>query len=326
MSIKKVKRFVALAAALVMAGTACAQSFSDRPIRIIVPFAAGGANDLIARALQKPLGEALGATVVVQNLAGGSTKIAVAELTRSAPDGHTLMLAGHAALMGYYYSGGVFETKFWRDLTILGQTGQMAYGMIETRIDSPFKTWKDVVDFGKKNPGKLTVGGPALGGMMNLIVLETAKAAGLDVTYVPYRGGGPSGFAVLAGEVSYRVAQPPEVYPNVTAGKTRALAVAFPTRIPEMPDVPTVKELGMNVDIPVFGFDVWGPAQMPPAVANKITEAIKVAIKDKAYIEVAKRLLYQPMFAGPQELRASMRTFEETTGPKMEAAFPPKAQ
>ena len=105
MSIKKVKRFLALAAAVVMAGSACAQSFSDRPIRIIVPFAAGGANDLIARALQKPLGEALGATVVVQNLAGGSTKIAVAELTRSAPDGHTLMLAGHAALMGYYYSG-----------------------------------------------------------------------------------------------------------------------------------------------------------------------------------------------------------------------------
>ena len=154
MSMKKVKIFLAIAAAVVLTGTACAQSFSDRPIRIIVPFAAGGANDLIARALQKPLGEALGTTVVVVNLAGGSTKIAVTELMRSPPDGHTLMLAGHAALLGYYYSGGVFETKFWRELTILGQTGQMPYGMIETRIDSPFKTWKDVVDFGKKNPGK----------------------------------------------------------------------------------------------------------------------------------------------------------------------------
>lgn len=326
MNMKTVERFLALSIALVVAGAAHAQSFGDRPIKMIVPFAPGGANDLIARALQRPLGEALGATVVVQNLPGGSTKIAVNELTRSAPDGHTLMLAGHAALLGYYYSGGIFDSKFWNELTILGQTGQMPYGMIETRTESQFKSWKDVVDYGKQNPGKLSVGGPAQGGMMNLIVLETAKAAGIDVTYVPYRGGGPSGMAMLAGEVAYRVAQPPEVYPNVSAGRTRALAVAFHSRIPEMPDVPTVKELGMNVDIPAFGFDVWGPAQMPPAVANKITEAIKVAIKDPGFTEVAKRLLYQPVFTGPQELKASMRSFEESIGPKMEAAFPRKPQ
>jgi tripartite-type tricarboxylate transporter receptor subunit TctC len=323
---KAVKHFLALSLALVTAGAAFAQNFADRPIKIIVPFAAGGANDLIARALQKPLGDALGTTVIVSNVPGGSTKIAVSELQRAAPDGHTLMLAGHAALLGYYYSGGIYDTKFWKELTILGQTGQMPYGMLETRTDSPFKSWRDVVAFAKQNPGKLSVGGPAQGGMMNLIVLETAKAAGIDVIYVPYRGGGPSGMAMLAGEVSYRVAQPPEVYPNVVAGKSRPLAVAFHSRIPEMPDVPTVKELGMNVDIPAFGFDMWGPDKMPPAVANKITEAIKTAIKDQAFIDVAKRLLYQPVFTGPEELKASMRSFEEGIGPKMEAAFPKKAQ
>ncbi len=324
MSLKTLKRLLGISLTVLAVGAAHAQSLSDRPVRMIVPFAAGGANDLIARALQRPLGEALGATVVVQNMPGGSTKIAITELTRSAPDGHTLMLAGHAALLGYYYSGGIFENKFWNELSILGQTGQMPYGMLETRVDSPFKTWQDVVAFGKQNPGKLSVGGPAQGGMMNLIVLETARAAGIDVTYIPYRGGGPSGMAMLAGEVSYRVAQPPEVFPNVSAGKTRALAVAAPNRIAEMPDVPTVKELGMNVDIPVFGFDVWGPGQMPPAVANKITEAIRVAIRDPGFAAVAKRLLYQPMFAGPQELRDRMRSFETGIGPKMEAAFPPK--
>lgn len=308
------------------AAGAQAQGLGDRPIKLIIPFAAGGANDLIARALQKPLGELLGANVVVMNMPGGSTKVAVTELMRAAPDGQTLMLAGHAALLGYYYSGGIFDTKFWNELTILGQTGQMPYAMIETRAESPFKTWKDVVAYGKQNPGKLSVGGPAQGGMMNLIALQTAQAAGIDAVYVPYRGGGPSGMAMLAGEVSYRVAQPPEVYPNVVGGKSRALAVAYPTRIPEMPDVPTLTEVGMNVDVPVFGFDVWGPPKMAPAVANKITEAIKVAVKDRSYGEVAKRLLYQPMFAGPEELKARMRKFEEDTGPKMEAAFPRKTQ
>lgn len=317
-------KLLAITLLLGVAAAGHAQGLGDKPIRMIVPFAAGGANDLIARALQKPLGEILGTTVVVVNMPGGSTKIAVTELLRAAPDGNTLMLAGHAALLGYYYSGGVFDSKFWHQLTILGQTGQMPYAMIETRIESPFKTWKDVVAYGKQNPGKLSVGGPAQGGMMNLIALETAKAAGIDVIYVPYRGGGPSGMAMLAGEVTYRVGQPPEVYPNVAGGRSRALAVAYPSRIPEMPDVPTVKELGMNVDIPVFGFDVWGPPNMPPAVANKITEAINVAIKDPGFIEIAKRLLYQPQFAGPEELKARMKKFEEDTGPKMEAAFPHK--
>lgn len=319
-------KLMALWLLLGVAGGAAAQDSSGRPIRMIVPFAAGGANDLIARALQKPMGEILGAPVVVVNMPGGSTKIAVNEVMRSPPDGHTLMLAGHAALLGYYYSGGIFDSKFWHQLTILGQTGQMPYAMLETRVESPFKTWSDLVAYGKKNPGKLSVGGPAQGGVMNLIALETAKAAGIDVIYVPYRGGGPSGMAMLAGEVTYRVGQPPEVYPNVAGGRSRALAVAYPSRIPEMPDVPTVKELGMNVDIPVFGFDVWGPPNMPPAVANKITEAINVAIKDPGFIEIAKRLLYQPQFAGPEELKARMKKFEEDTGPKMEAAFPHKPQ
>lgn len=318
-------KVLALSLLFSVVGGAQAQDSSGKPIRMIVPFAAGGANDLIARALQRPLGELLGGPVVVLNIPGGSTKIATAELMRAAPDGHTLMLAGNVALMGYYYSG-FYDSKVWNQMTILGQTGKMPWGMLETRADSPFKSWKDVVAYGKQNPGKLSVGGPALGGMMNLIVLETAKSSGIEVNYIPYKGGGPSGMAVLSGEVAYRVAQPPEVYPNVAAGKTRALGVAFDSRIPEMPDVPTFKELGIMYDIPGFGFDVWGPPQMPPALANKITEAIKVAIKDQSFIDVAKRLVYQPVFTGPEELKVSMRQFEDNIGPKLETAFPRKPQ
>lgn len=302
-----------------------AHAQDTRPIRLIVPFAAGGANDLIARALQKPLGEALGTTVVVMNNAGGSTKIATQELMRAAPDGTTLMLAGAVALMSYYYSG-IYDTKVWHQMTVLGQTGRMPWGVIETRADSPFKSWNDVVAYGRQNPGKLSAGGPALGGMMNLIVLETARTSGIEVTYVPYRGGGPSGLAVLAGEVAYRVAQPPEVYTNVAAGKTRALGISFDQRIPEMPDVPTFKELGIMFDIPPFGFDVWGPPQMPPAVASRISNAIQSAIRDPGFIDVARRLLYQPVYTAPPALVESMKWFENEIGPKLEAAFPRKPQ
>ena len=305
-----------------IAHSCLAQGFPSKPVRVIVPFAAGGANDLVARALQRPLGKVLNGTVVVENLPGASTKIATNDLTKSAPDGHTLMLAGNVALMGYYYSG-TYDIKVWDHMTVLGQTGQMPWGMLEVRADSPFKTWADLVSYAKKNPGKLSAGGPAPGGMMNLFVLETAKSSGIDVTYVPFAGGGPSGTALLGGHVEYRVAQPSEVYPNVRAGKTRGLGVAFASRMPEMPDVPTFKELGIMFDVPPFGFDFWGPANMPPAVASQITRAIEQAIKDPEFVEVARRLVYQPVFTGPEVLRASMKDFEKNIGPKLVAAFPP---
>ena len=299
-----------------------AQAYPSKPIRVIVPFAAGGANDLVARALQRPLGRVLNGTIVVENLPGASTKIGVNELMKSAPDGYTLMLAGNVAIMGYYYSG-IYDTKVWDQMTVLGQTGQMAWGMFEVRADSPIKSWADLVSYAKKNPGKLSAGGPAPGGMMNLFVLETAKTSGIDVTYVPFAGGGPSGTALLGGHIEYRVAQPSEVYPNVRAGKTRGLAIAFAHRIPEMPDVPTFKELGIMFDVPPFGFDFWAPANLPPAIASQVTKAVEQAIKDPEFVEVARRLVYQPVFTGPDALRASMKEFEKNIGPKLVAAFPP---
>ena len=314
---------LSLVALLLNWGQATANDFPSKPIRVIVPFAAGGANDLIARALQRPLGKALGGTVVVENRAGGSTKIGTQALLRAEPDGHTLLLLGHVALMSYYYSG-IYDSKVWDEMTVLGQTGQMAWGMLEARADAPFQTWQELIAFAKKNPGKLSAGGPALGGMMNLIILESAASAGIDITYIPYAGGAPSGAALLGGHVQYRVAQPPEVYPNVKAGLTRGLAVAFPTRLPEMPDVPTLKELGINENVPVFGFDFWGPGQMPAALAQQISKAIEEAVKDPEYIEVAKRLTYQPIFTSPEVLKVSIKNFEGNVGPRLEKAFPRK--
>jgi len=305
---------------------ALAQAYpGSKPIRVIVPFAAGGANDISARAIQVPLGKALGGTVIVENVPGASTKIATEQLLKAEPDGHTLMLAGHLALMGYYYSGAV-EDKYWHTMTILGETGNFPWGMLETRADAPFKTWQELVEYAKKNPGKLNAGGPAPGGMMNMIVLETAKSAGIDVTYVPFKGGGPSGQALLGGHVQYRVAQPSEVYPNVKAGKTRALAVAGPKRMEEMPDVPTLRELGIAFDVPPFGFDFWGPANMPPALAERISKAIEQAVKDPAFIETSKVLVYKPEFTGPDKLKESIRNFETNIGPKMAEMFPPPAK
>lgn len=305
------------------AQTGLAQAYPTKPVRVIIPFPAAGANDLIGRALQRPLGKLLNGNVLIENMAGASTKIGVNEVMKAAPDGHTLLFASLASTMAYYYSG-VFDSKVWEQLVILGRSGQMAWGMLEARADAPFKNWADLVAHARKNPGKLSSGGPATGGMMNLIVLETAKSAGIDVTYVPFAGGGPSGTALLGGHIDYRVAQPAEVVANVRAGKTRGIAVAFPTRLPEMPDVPTFRELGIRFDVPVFGFDLWGPPNLPPAIASQLTKALEQAIKDPEYVETVKRLTYQPVFLGPAGLKQMAKAFETEIGPKLEAAFPVK--
>ena len=118
------KTLLAGAVAAAFAQGAQAQQYPSKPVKIIVPFAAGGANDLNGRSLQVPLGKALGGNVIVENIPGASTKLSMDQFMKAAPDGHTLYLAGHGALMGYYYSG-IYDYKFWEQLVILGQTGQI---------------------------------------------------------------------------------------------------------------------------------------------------------------------------------------------------------
>lgn len=116
-----------------------AQNYPNKPIRIIVPFAAGGSNDVMARALQKPLGKELKVAIVVENFPGGSTKQGTMELLGSDPDGYSVMLAVPTALMGYYYSG-TYNEKVWEKMTIVGQSGDTPAGLLEVKADSPFKT------------------------------------------------------------------------------------------------------------------------------------------------------------------------------------------
>ena len=114
------------------------------------------------------------------------------------------------------------------------------------------------------------------------------------------------------------------MYPNVRAGKTRMLAVGYPQRMPELPDVPTFTELGIMFEVPVFGFDVWAPAGLPQPIAARITKAIEESVKDPDYIKASRALVYDPVFTGPEKLKESIRYMEREVGPKMQAAFPPE--
>lgn len=299
-----------------------AQKYPTKPVRIIVPYTPAGSNDSVARSLQRPLGQALGGTIVVENIPAGTTKLATLELMKSDPDGHTLFHLGVAPLMSYYYSG-TYDSKIWEKMTVIAQNAEMPYVVIEVRADSPFKTWSDLVSFAKKNPAKLMCGGPGAGGVMNLIVSETAQAAGIVVKYVPFAGAGPSGTALLGGHIDYRVCQPIDATSRIKAGQTRGLGVAYGKRLPEMPDVPTFKELGLP-EYPNMGLALWGPANVPPNIVSQISKAVEIALKDPGYIDFCKRFVLYPVFKDAQMLKEDMKSFEKGMGPRLEAAYPRK--
>jgi tripartite-type tricarboxylate transporter receptor subunit TctC len=310
-----------LSAFLVSLGAASwAQTYPTKPIRVIVPFSAGGSNDLIGRTLIKPLSKELKGSMVVENIPGGTTKMGVMEVLKAEPDGHTLLFASHGALMGYFYSG-TYDFKVWEKLTLIAQSGEMPYGCFEVLATSPFKTWHDLAKFAKENPGKLTCGGPGAGGVMGMVAIEVAKAAGIDVKYVPFAGAGPSGTALLGGHVDYRVCLPPEAIPNVRAGKTRVLGLSYGKRIPELPDTPTFKELGLFEEIPTLSYDFWGPPNLPARIVDLLTKAIEKAVKDPEYLQYCQRIAYQPVFKNAQQLKEDIKFFEEKVGPKLAALY-----
>lgn len=305
---------------LVWGGHAFAQAYPTKPIRVIVPFSAGGSNDLIGRTLLKPLSKELKASMVVENIPGGTTKLGVLEVTKAEPDGHTLLFASHGALMGYFYSG-TYDYKAYEKLVIIAQSGEMPYGCFETLASSPFKTWGDLVKYAKENPGKLTCGGPGAGGVMGMVAIEGAKAAGIDVKYVPFAGAGPSGTALLGGHVDYRVCLPPEAIPNFKAGKTRVLALAYGNRIPELPDTPIFKELGLQEETPPLSYDFWGPPGLSPKIVAIVSQAVKKAMKDPEYLQYCQRIAYQPVFKDAKQLKEDIKFFEEKVGPKLAALY-----
>ena len=300
-----------------------AQKYPSKNIRVIVAYTAGGSNTWVARALAIPLGKELNGTVVIENMPGGSTKQAINEMMKSDPDGHTLLLLGHGAMMGYYYSG-TYETKVWEKMTYIAQVGETPFGFLEVRSDSPFKTWSDLVAFAKKNPGKLVCGLNNAGGMNHLIGVETAKASGIEVKLVPFAGAAPNTVALLGGHVDYRVCSPIDAYSNIKAGKTRGLGVSYDKRLPGLPDVPTFKELGIMEEFPPMTYGYLGPPNLPSELVSQIAKAVEIAIKDPGYIALCERIQYQPGFKNAQMLKEDIAYFEKVVGPRLEATFPRK--
>jgi tripartite-type tricarboxylate transporter receptor subunit TctC len=292
-----------------------AADYPQKPIRIIIPYGAGGGNDVVLRAFQPAFEKVLGQRILIDTIPAGTTKVGTMELMKSKPDGYTLIFSTTEAWVGYYYSG-TYDNKVWEKMEPVGNVVSEPYGLVETRIESPFKTWADLVKAAKENPGKLTCGMPGAGGMMELVMNDITKAAGIQMRYVPFAGDGPSKVALLGGHVDVRVTQLSQASAMIRSGQTRGLAISMDKRMEIFPEIPTFKELGGST---IFATrSIWGPPKLPSNLIKTLTKMMETASTDTGFIKIVQNQLvsivdYQP----PEIMKANLEKFDKEFGPKL---------
>ncbi len=278
--IREVLGMLLLGTALLVPFTAHAQPYPSRPIKIVVPYAAGGAVDIVARTIGQPLSEALKQPVIVDNRPGASANIGMELVAKAAPDGYTLLMAsnGIATNMALFPQL-AFDGR--RDFAPVARIGYAPL-VIVVPATSPVKSLKELIAMAKAEPGKLTYASAGNGSSGHLAGEFLKSTAKIDVLHVPYKGGAPAITDLLGERISFMPINPVEVIAHIRAGRLRALAVASDKRFPLLPDVPTAAEAGL----PGYEASVWwglvAPAKTPPEVVRQLNAETNKSLADAA--------------------------------------------
>lgn len=268
-----------------MAGAlAGAQAFGQttypaRTIKLVVPFSPGGSSDFTGRLIAQKMSEALGQTIYVENKPGANGIIGCDSVAKATPDGYTLLIVPREISVNPSISKAhPYDTL--KDFAWIGLATQGPF-VIVTNPNVPAKTFQELVALAKAQPGKLSYGSIGTGSISHLNVEALKQKLGLDILHVPYKGAGPSINGALSGEISMTITAIPGALGLVQEGKLRALAVGAPQRMPQMPDVPTLAELGVTGDVfvPTF-FGLGAPANTPRPIIDKLNAALTRAADD----------------------------------------------
>lgn len=299
------RRRIALLLALILlavglAAAARAQTWPEKPIRLIIPFAPGGGTDIASRLLAERLTDQLGRNVVVENRPGGNGAIAGELVARAAPDGYMLLVAttsGHAFAPAL---GVKFPFDPIADFAPVALFGRFPVVLV-VHPSVRATTLAEFVQLVLAEPGKLNYGSAGNGSTNHMVMELIAQARGLNMVHVPYRGAGPAGQDLLAGQIQALVDSIAAALPNIEAGKVRALAVSTEQRQPTLPNVPTLREGG--IDVVYAGWTaVLAPARTPDAITSRINRAVEVALADQRVRERYVTLGIEPATMGAKAL------------------------
>ncbi|WP_120966322.1 tripartite tricarboxylate transporter substrate binding protein [Comamonas sp. lk] len=274
----------ALLGAVGMAPAAAQDVFPSKPLTIVVPFAAGGTTDILARIVSQALQQELGQTVIVDNKPGAGGNIGAAAAARAAADGYTLFMGTvgtHAINASLYQKPGFDPIKDFAPLTRVATVPNL----LVANPKQPFKTVKEMIAYAKANPGKLNYGSSGSGSSIHLSGELFRSMTGLDMVHVPYKGSAPAITDLLGNQIAVMFDNMPSAIQHVRSGKLRPIAVTTAKRSPELPDVPTVAEAGVPGYEATSWFGLWTQAKTPAAVQQRLHAAIAKVLKDPAVIK-----------------------------------------
>ena len=266
------------AAACVLPGAAYAQpTYPAKPIRLIVPYAAGGAADITARVMAKPMAQALGVPIVIDNRAGANGNIGTDAAAKSAPDGYTLLFTASGPIVANHALYASLPYDPLHDLLPVSQVASYQYVLVVAEA-SPIRDLTQLVRAAKAQPGRISYGSSGIGGGAHLAGAMLARMSGTEMTHVPYKGNAPALADVLGGQLSYTFDTVVTAAPQITSGKLRPLAVSGPRRSPLLPAVPTMQELGYRGFIVTQFQGLFAPARSDAAIVARLNREVLAAL------------------------------------------------
>jgi tripartite-type tricarboxylate transporter receptor subunit TctC len=305
---RKLSMLLAITFCCGYATAAHSQSYPERPIRLIVPFAPGGTSDLVARVVGAKLGDDLGQTLIVDNRGGAGSTLGTALAARAAPDGYTLLIS-HIALAINQTLYTKLPYNAVKDLAAISKLG-VSPSVVVVNNKLPAKNMRELIAMAKKEAGKLNYGSAGVGSSGHLSVALLEHVAGVTFTHVPYKGGGPSVAATIAGEVQLSIPVMASAANHAKAGRVRLLAVTSAKRSQAFPDLPTVQESGVPGYVYETWFGLFAPAGTPKAIIAKLNQAIIKALDNR---EVRDQLFSQGVEADSSSPGALSKTLKEET-------------
>jgi len=315
------KRFlIAAAAALLTFGAAAqtAASYPNRPIRIVVPFTAGSATDIMARIIGEKISTSMGQPVIVENKAGAGGTLGAAQVAKSEPDGYTLLVVSTGHVVNPVLYGNLpYDTvgDFAGVIPLASLPSVLVVG-----ANSPYKSVRELIAGAKAKPGQLNFASAGRGSATHVAAEKFRSATGIEVTHVPYKGTPETIVEAIAGRVDFMFTPIVSSIPNIRDNRLRALAVSTAKRSSILPDVPTVAEAG----VPGFVFDFWigllAPAKTPRDIVNKLNQEVAKALTMPDVKERMAKLGAESMIMTPEQFDAYIKEEYTTLGAVMKAA------